>query len=264
MNRTVSPYSSARPAIYPGGRLGWRQWRTQAPGYTMGFTGLGRLNGHGLGSTQDLIMSLPKITTATLKTAGSLGVGWATAAVPIVGPIVAGVTIGLSFLFARKGPKQKVATTQIVDQVEPLMMENLNGYLNGPRTRESQLQALANFDAGWQFIVEHCQIPEMGSPGQRCVTDRQSGSCVWRDAQGECWNWFKGYRDPIANDPSVRDSAGGSTTGSGFQVVGSGLDSKVILGGPGGVTLDSKVLLGAGAIILGLAMSGGHRGGRYR
>jgi len=145
-------------------------------------------------------------------------------------------------------------------------VENLNGYLTGPRTRSSQLQALANFDAGWQFVVSQCNIPEMGEPGQRCTSDRQSGACVWRDAQGECWNWFKGYRDPIANDPNVKDdpvASGGSLldgTGTGFQVVGSGLDSKVILGG---VTLDSKVLLGGGLLLVGLLMTGsGDRGGR--
>ena len=246
----------------------------------MGFTGLGSVSpslvsaslygsrglswSRGLSGTgQDLTMSSLQIGAATLSTASAMGASWATLAIPIVGPIIAGVTVGLSFLFARKGPKQKIATTEIVDKVEPLMVQNLEGYLSGPRTRSSQSQALANFDAGWQFVVDSCNIPEMGEPGQRCTSDRESGACVWRDSSGECWNWFKGYRDPIANDPGVQPDpveVGGS--GSGIQFVGSGLDSQVVVGtGPGAVSLDSKLLLAGAAVVLGLAMSGGGGGG---
>jgi hypothetical protein len=145
------------------------------------------------------------IQTGVLSTAGATG-GFLAAAIPIIGPAIAGVTIGLSLLFNRKGPQQKVATTQIVNQLEPLLQKNLQGYLNGPRNRSSQQQALANFDAAWQWLIQHCRIPVMGEPGQRCVTDRQAGSCVWREA-GQCWNWFVGYRDPIANDPKVQDDS---------------------------------------------------------
>lgn len=145
-------------------------------------------------STQNVVMAVPAIAGATIGTASALGAGWATLAIPIIGPVVAGVTIGLSLLFARKGPKQKRATTEIVNAVEPLLQENLQGYLAGPRTQSSQAQALANFDAGWAYVVEQCQIPEMGNPGRACVTDRQPG--------GQ-WNWFAYYRDPIANDPNV-------------------------------------------------------------
>lgn len=144
---------------------------------------------------QNLVMTAPAIAGASLSAASAMGAGWATAAIPIVGPIIAGVTVGLSLLFARKGPKQKVATTQIVDAVEPLLAENLRGYLAGERTVSAQAQALANFDAGWSYVVEHCQIPEMGNPGKACVADRQRGGR---------WDWFAYYRDPIANDAGVK------------------------------------------------------------
>jgi hypothetical protein len=106
-------------------------------------------------------------------------------------------------LFNRKGPKQKVATTEIVNKAEPLLQENLVGYMAGPRTQSSQAQAMENFKAGWQYVVDNCNVPVMGNPGQECVRDRQRG--------GE-WDWFSYYYDPIANDTGViADPPVGST-----------------------------------------------------
>ncbi len=158
--------------------------------------GAASTSARGGGSTQSIVLAAPQIAGAAIGGASAAGASWATAAIPIVGPIIAGVTVGLTLLFSRKGPKQKVATTQIVDAVEPLLRDNLNGYMAGPRTRSSQAQALANFDAGWQYVVEHCDIPEMGNPGKACVSDRSPG--------GQ-WDWFAYYRNPIANDPQVKD-----------------------------------------------------------
>lgn len=157
----------------------------------------------GGGSAQSIVLAAPQIAGAAIGGAAASGASWATAAIPIVGPIIAGVTVGLTLLFSRKGPKQKVATTKIVDAVEPLLRDNLNGYLSGPRTRASQAQALANFDAGWQYVVEHCDIPEMGNPGKACVSDRSPG--------GQ-WDWFAYYRNPIANDTEVRDDVGAAVS----------------------------------------------------
>lgn len=144
--------------------------------------------------------TIPVVTIAS--TAISSGVlpasGWMTSIIPVIGPIIAGVTFGISKLFNRQGPRQKVATTLIVDKVEPLLQQNLNGYMSGPRNISSQAQALANFDAGWTYVVNNCQIPEMGDPGIRCVRERQAG--------GQ-WDWFARYRDPIANDTQVSADA---------------------------------------------------------
>ena len=38
-----------------------------------------------------------------------------------------------------------------------------------------------------------------------CIADRQRGGCHYQ-SNGQCWNWFIGYRDPIANDPQVAAS----------------------------------------------------------
>lgn len=192
--------------------------------------------GLGQGTGQQIVFAAPQIAAATLGTASAMGAAWATAAIPVVGPIIAGVTVALMMIFGRKGPKQRVATTEIVNKVEPLLQQNLQGYLSGPRTVSSQAQALANFDAGWQFILDNCGIPEMGNPGKACISDRQAGACTWQEA-GECWDWFKGYRDPIANDPQVKpdplmDTATGSLVDAltgGIFTSGGGIGSTGLL-----------------------------------
>lgn len=150
------------------------------------------------GDVSDIVLSAPSIAGGVVTAGGSssLAAGvWGAAAVPVVGAIVAGVTIGLMALLNRKGPKQKVATTQIVDSVEPYLAENRDGYFAGPRTRSSQAQALANFDAGWDYVRQNCGDATMGDPGKRCISERDRGGR---------WDWFALYRDPIVNDPGVQ------------------------------------------------------------
>jgi hypothetical protein len=105
-------------------------------------------------------------------------------------------------IFSRKGPAQKVASTNIVNQLEPQLQRNLSAYRNGPRTRANQSAALANFDAAWAYLAssQACGSPDLGNPGKACISDR---------ARGGKWDWFRMYRDPIANDESVSDSAVG-------------------------------------------------------
>ena len=172
--------------------------------------------------------------------------GWATAAIPIVGPIIAGVTIALSLYFARKGPKQKKATTEIVNKVEPELKKNLEAYLALPAHYASaQQQALNNFDAGWAFVQDQCNIPEMGNPGIACTADRQRGGR---------WDWFSYYRDPIANDPNVVPDPSSLDQ----AVNGAGLGGSVNIGG---TSVPVVLLMGGGLLAL-LMLSGGGGGGR--
>ncbi len=177
---------------------------------------------------QNLVLSAPSIAGGVLTAGGSSSIAattWGTAAIPIIGAAVAGVTIALMMYFNRKGPKQKVATTEIVNKIEPLMQENLKGYLEGPRTVESQRQALANFDAGWQFVVEHCGIPEMGEPGRRCISERQrGGTAPWCPTGSGC-DWFILYRDPIANDVPVPSPSAVDSIGDSFSSIFGGGDA---------------------------------------
>jgi len=124
------------------------------------------------------------------------GASWAAIAIPIVGPVIVGLTMGISAMLARRG-RQKVMATQIVDESEPYMASNRDAYLSGPRNVSAQAQALANFDAMWSDVVRACSDPQLGSAGGRCISDRQRG--------GQ-WDWFSYYRDPIANDVPAADA----------------------------------------------------------
>lgn len=195
---------------------------------------------------KDVIVSAPSIAGGILTYGGSesIAAAWGALAVPIVGAVVAGVTIALTLLLNRKGPKQKEATTAIVNKMEPLLQDNLKGYLAGPRTKAAQLQALNNFDGAWQWVVDNCNVPQMGNPGKACVEDRQSGACHWRDSAGACFNWFAGYRDPIANDTSVVPD---SVLGPSLDSIG--LNSSILNQDIAGFPL-SAWLLGAGLVLV--------------
>jgi len=174
---------------------------------------------HGTG--KELVFAAPQIAGATLATASAMGAAWATAAIPVVGPIIAGVTVALMLIFSRKRPGQKIATTEIVDQIEPFLEENLRGYMEGPHNPTSQAQALENFNAAWQFVVESCcpggppKCQPMGPPGRWCIEDREAGGKH---------DWFARYRDPIANDPTWKRTTAapdvvGQITEAGRQVL---------------------------------------------
>lgn len=147
-----------------------------------------------IGDAQQINQAVQAGGAAVTAAGVAAGAAW----VPIVGPIVAGVALALSLILGRKGPRQKVVSTQIVDELEPQLKINLEGYRSGPRTRASQQAALANFDAAWAYLISPDALgnAELGEPGRRGIADR--------DRDGK-WDWFAYYRDPIANDPQVRD-----------------------------------------------------------
>lgn len=156
------------------------------------------------GSGAQLALQIPALGASAVGVASAMGASWATAAIPFIGPIVAGVTLGLAALFSRKSGKQKVAATQIVDEAEPLLADNVNGYLANP-TPEAQIQALGNFDYVWSQIIspELCGNPALGSAGRRCISERQAGGK---------WDWFRLYRDPITQQPPTATSRNAQNT----------------------------------------------------
>ena len=162
-----------------------------------------------------------QIAMSTVSTAGSILGGtaplWTAAAwaVPVIGAAVAGITLALTAIFNRKGPKQRAATTQDANEVQIQAQKNLDAYMAGPRTVSSQAQALANADAIYTWLVgpQGCGSPDMGKPGLRCIFERQPvGTCTQAqaDAAGESlsdcgkYSFVRDMRDPIANDPNVQ------------------------------------------------------------
>jgi hypothetical protein len=132
-----------------------------------------------------------------------------------------------------------VQTSAWANQAEPLLRQNIDAYfkLPAPRTQSQQTAALNVYDTIWARLGQLCGQPDMGNAGVRCVTDRQAGACKWRQTAdspwpggpqvGACWNWFAAYRDPIASDQVVSDTAAvGSTVAS---ILGGGSDSGSLL-----------------------------------
>jgi len=142
----------------------------------------------------------------------------------------------------------KIATTQIVQQAEVFVQQNLQTWLSlspGEKTPDAQTQALLNFDNVWSQVLKACGMGQYGTAGVNCIGDRQQGGCHYQVAPGPgcspsepncwvknsdgtwslswngpagsgtaCWNWFVGYRDPIANDPQVAANAAATAAGT--------------------------------------------------
>lgn len=159
-------------------------------------------------------------------------------AAPIVGTAIAAlIGIGIAIANAFKGCGQTcVEASNIANQVGALLVQNVNAYTGSPiRTVSMQAGALNTFDTAWAALQQACGNPQLQAAGQRCISDRQSGACHWKASAGgwqpdgtfkpwgaagsgsDCWNWFIGMRDPIANDPNVQpdpvppSSASGAT-----------------------------------------------------
>jgi len=179
-------------------------------------------------NTAATLGSSAQVATSSVQAGGSVVTAIGTALhaswVPIVGPIVAGVTIALILILNRQGPKQKIAASQIADQAEVQLQTNVGGYLSGPRTAASQAQALANFDMAWSALTgpDNWGNAQLGEPGRRAIADR---------SRGGKWDWFSYYRDPIANDPDLKTSTAAGLVESVSQALGisSGGDQPVQL-----------------------------------
>ena len=144
----------------------------------------------------------------SLTTGGAVTVlGITAAAVPVIGAALVGATMLVSYLVKNSGCGQTcIETSEWANKAAAALQQNLDAYraLPSPRTQAQQAVALANFDVIWQQLQQLCGQQGTGDAGVRCITDRQRGACKWKN-NGACWDWFIGYRDPIANDAVVPD-----------------------------------------------------------
>lgn len=120
-----------------------------------------------------------------------------------------------------------VMTSDAANKIGDALAQNVHLYISQPvRTKSMQAAALANFDAAWAQLQQYCGQPSFGKAGVNCIGDRQQGACKWKSSPGgwtrnsdgtctytgpgaagsgnACWNYFVGFRDPIANDPCVQ------------------------------------------------------------
>ena len=164
-------------------------------------------------------VALASATGTLAPVAAALGVS-----VPVVGAIIgAGIlAAGLAIdAIMNSGCGQTcIQSTSFANQANAALQKNIEAYfaLPAPRPKSAQTAALAQFDTFWKWLVQQCSAASLGNAGVRCISDRQAGACTWKQPAssvppwgvppaGSCWNWFNGYRDPIANDPNVYDDS---------------------------------------------------------
>ena len=184
---------------------------------TVGLAGL-----DGLGDDTQLVSTIgtgATATTAVLGATGAIAASTVAIALPVVGAVVAAAIFWLN----RKGPTQKIETTKIVSDAEPVLKQNLAAWLSltpQQKTRETQKLMLSHFNAIWEKIVQLCNDKKYGDPGQNCIHDRQRGGK---------WDWFGYYYDPIANDTVVEDAQAsqGLVQGTSGGMVGDAINGMV-------------------------------------
>jgi hypothetical protein len=162
-----------------------------------------------------------------------LSTGASVAAVIPGGQLVAGalalgasITALMDKIFSGCG-QSCVLTSQAANQIGDALSQNVQAYINTPvRTKSLQAAYLANFDGAWAKLQQYCGQPSFGTAGKNCIGDREQGACKWKSSPGgwtknsdgtctytgpgaagsgdACWNYFVGFRDPIANDPCVQ------------------------------------------------------------
>jgi hypothetical protein len=211
-----------------------------------------------------------QIATAGAATTVSLLVGLSVIGGP-VGAVIGGlIAIGstVASLFGGCG-QTCVQATNIANQVGGVMNQNVTQYLAAPIHYQSlQAAALNNFDTAWAALVQACSNPQLAAAGQRCISDRQRGSCKWKTSPGgwqqqsgkwvyvapgpsgsgtTCWDWFVGNRDPIANDPTVVADPPAASAAAASSTTGGALFASGTAAAPSSLTLlliGSLLLLG--------------------
>jgi hypothetical protein len=154
--------------------------------------------GLGLGSTNSTLVSASGAAAgstvsliAQLLPASAIGgpIGIA------IGGAIAAISGLLGVLGVGNGCGQScVVASNNANSIESQMQANLAAFQAGSI---SQATAEANYQTLWNQFVAMCT--QVQGANSACITDRQQGACKWKDASGNCWNWYVGYYLPIAN-----------------------------------------------------------------
>jgi hypothetical protein len=215
------------------------------------------------GQTKTIAQAAQTAATATasiLVAIGTIGgpVGAAIAGLAALGMALANVFSGCGQIC--------IEATAYANQAEPLLLQNVQQYLAAPVHYASlQAAALNNFQLTWTALEQACSNPALGSAGQNCISDRQQGACHYKTSPGgwtqgpngwtftppgangsgsTCWNWFVGYHDPIANDPTVVPDPIPGASSIQSAVTSFGLPATI-----GGLPT-ADLLIGGGALLL--------------
>jgi hypothetical protein len=186
-------------------------------------------------------------TTSAIYTAIETGAN----SIPVVGPIVASVArIIQAFGVGTGCGGTCTQATQIVNQIEPLMKQNLaaaqqqaqsNG---GCLTSAEQQVAVQNFQTLWQQVLSGCgRIPAPG--GTQCISDRQPGGK---------YDWTSYYLAPIQQIPvCTTGTAGpGLPTGTAGPGLPTGTAGPGLSTGTAGVAASATVSIPPAYLYLGI------------
>jgi hypothetical protein len=225
-----------------------------------GISGLGATITGGAAQADQIASAGAESTVAILTALGTFGAGPVGAAIgAAIGGLIALAGM-IASMFGGCG-QTCIQASNIANQVEPVLKQNLQQYLAAPVHYKSlQTAALNNFGTAWAALDKACSNPALQAAGQHCISDRIQGSCHYTTSPGgwsngvytypgqegsgsSCWNWYVGYRSPISDDPTVvpdPPSPSGSVSGSGGGLFGSG----------SGSSLMPLLLLGGAAVVL--------------
>lgn len=220
-------------------------------------------------------------TAATTVTSLLATIGTVSAAtVPLVGAVVAAGTVLANLmikLFSGCG-QSCTLTSDEANEVQSALAQNLAAYLaipNGQRTQAIQAAALANFNNTWAQLVQYCGSASFGQAGQNCIDQREQGACAYKTSPGgwqqdssgnwsyvypgangsgsTCWNYFVGFHDPIANDPTVVPNAAGTSTSAAVSATNSSFEATTGMSSTSTPNLAPLLVIGAiviGALVL--------------
>jgi len=213
-------------------------------------------------------------------TAGILGSMAAFTATGVaLGPLTLGISAAVTGLitigtliakqFAGCG-QTCIEASNYANQVEQYLKQNLQTYLAAP-VHYASLQAAAenNFNTAWQALNQACGTGALANTtaGTNCIGDRTQGACHYHTSPGgwsngvytypgangsgsTCWNWFVGYYDPIAQDPTVVPDPSTGSTSSTSPSQGAGTSTGSVGTTDAGAFPLMPILLGAGLLLL--------------
>src|SRR5579871_2856802 len=140
----------------------------------------------GLGTAQQTNQVIG-LTSTGVATAGAIISSPAllgTAAIPIAGPFIAAAAALIPIIasFFQGCGNTCIVATQVVNNIEPYLQQNLAAYqaLPIPRTQAEQQAALAVFDSAWAQVTspQGCGNPALDGAGQRCISERGPGGSI--------------------------------------------------------------------------------------
>lgn len=123
--------------------------------------------------------------------------GASLAASAITAGIGAALNVGTAIAgYMLQSAAQRDDTTNIVNFAATMLGQNSQAYNT---CQISAAEAQSNFDQIWQWVVQQCSQPSMGTAGGSCVQERQAGGSI---------DWFKLYYDTYSNPPGPGNYVG--------------------------------------------------------